>query len=210
MPARLFSIVVVLSLLALPASATAKQDVLFDVIFDMDQNKVWDRAVLVVTGLGRTDFSPQTKDVYMLSKDEQVDLLIYLNAGDGTLDVSKPPTLRKEKVMDAEILPFVLPLKVNLKGSLQVQASNGFGNTFNLTETLTIVYRNGDFTVAGWAQDFYNSRDEQSRHCSVNYLTGKAVSRSNAGKNLPLAGNFKAVTLAQWSAAARPQTCDAE
>lgn len=196
-------------LLTSPAAwAAPKEHVLFDVTFDMDQVGTLDRAVIAVIGTGQIDFSPQTKEFHMLSSGETVDLLIYLNEGDGKLDFSKQPSIRKENVIDAERLPFVLPLQVNAKGSLRVISSNGFGNTFNLTETLTIVYRNSEFSIAGWAQDFYSSRDEQSRHCSVNYLTGKAVTRQNDGKDMAYPGTFKAVSLAQWTNAARPETCD--
>jgi hypothetical protein len=197
-----------LLLTSLQAYAEPKQDVLFDVTFDMDHEGTWDRAVLVVVGPGRTDFGPQTKDVYMLSKGEQVDLLIYLNAGDGKLDISKQPSIRKENVIDAERPAFVMPLQVNAKGSLRVISSNGFGNTFNTTESLTIVHRNGTFSIAGWAQDFYNSREEQSQHCSVNYLTGKAVMRGNKGKDIPVKGVFKPVLLAEWSSATQPPICE--
>jgi hypothetical protein len=190
--------------------AAPKLELLFDALSDMDKNGVEDRAALVLVGPGRTEADNPSKDFYALAEDEHVDLFIYLNGGNGPLDITQVPTARKASLISADTLRFVLPLSGNAKGSINIVTSNGFGNTFNTTETLTIVWRKGTFMVGGWAQDFYNSRDEQSAHCSVNYLTGKAVRRKNAGKNLALKGVFKPVLLADWSAAAQPKGCDEE
>lgn len=209
-PMRIFLCLLMFFLTLGPTAsfAASRQDVLFDVTFDMDRAGTWDRAVLVAVGPGRTDFSELTKDAYLLSDGERADLFIYLNYGDGPLDLTTPPTLRKENLINRDDLSWVMPLAVNLKGSLNVVSSNGFGNTFNTTEALTIVYRNEKFMVAGWAQDFYNSREEQSSHCSVNYLAGKAVKRVNEGKNIALKGQFKPVAVADWSAQSRPDVCN--
>jgi hypothetical protein len=190
----------------LPAFAAAKQEVLFDVIFDMDHEGALDRAVLV--GQGRTDAGSASKDFYQLYPGERADLLIYLNHGDGVLDLNKLPTLRKDNIISGDELAFVMPLAVNARGSLNVVSSNGFGNTFNTTETLTIVYRDGAFLVAGWAQDFYNSRQDESSHCSVNYLAGKAVKRVSTGKDVRLKGVFKPVPLTEWTVAILPTLCE--
>jgi hypothetical protein len=190
-----------------PAVAASNQSVLFDVTFDMDQSGTQDRAVLVLAGTGQAVPDDAAREVYTLGQGEQADLLIYLDAGDGALDLTRPPTFRKDNLIHGEDLAFVMPLAVSAKGSLNVVSSNGFGNTFNTTETLTIVYRGGAFLVAGWAQDFYNSRDEKSSHCSVNYLAGKAVKRVNDGKDVRLKGVFKATGLKDWTLATRPAVC---
>ena len=192
--------------LVCPAVATPRHDVLFDVTFDMDHAGTGDRAVLV--GPGRIDFSEGTKEVYLLGKGERADPLIYLNHGDGPLDFTKPPALRKKNLISPDELAFVMPLAVNQKGSLNVVSSNGFGNTFNTTQTLTIVYRDETFLVAGWAQNFYNSREEESSHCSVNYLAGKAVKRGDEGNDVKLKGVFKPVLLADWTMANHPVVCE--
>jgi hypothetical protein len=192
-----------------PGFAADKEEALYDVIFDMDQNKVRDRAVLVLVGPGRRDFSDLTKDRYVLEEGERVDLFIYLNSGDGPIDLAKPPTVRKEKIMSWDELSFVLPLTVNSRGSLQVVASNGFGNTFNTSETVTLVHRNGAVHVAGFARDFYNSRDDVSLHCSINYLTGKAVTRDNDGKDIVSSKRFKPVALDDWKADEASASCEA-
>jgi hypothetical protein len=197
----------IILLLAVPASAAAQERVLFDVNLDMDQVGTSDRAVLVATGVDASTASAKNEDFYRLAPGEQVDLLIYLNAGDGPLDVSRPPTTRKVRVVDGDTFPFVLPMKTNVKGSLQVISSNGFGNTFNSTETLTIVHRKGGFSIAGYARDYYNSREDQSSHCSVNYLTGKAVARKNEGRDVRLRIKVKPITLAQWEAERSSEIC---
>ena len=191
-----------------PAVAASHEDVLFDVTFDMDHAGTRDRAVLVLVGTGRSDAADPSKDFYQLGEDERADLLIYLNHGDGPLELSKPPTLRKDNIINRDELVFVMPPAVNLKGSLNIVSSNGFGNTFNTTETLTVVYRDGTFKVAGWAQDFYNSREEESSHCSVNYLAGKAVKRVNNGKDVRLKGIFKPSDLAAWTSANHAKVCE--
>jgi hypothetical protein len=191
-----------------PAVAATREDVLFDVTFDMDHAGTSDRAALVLVGPGRTDFSEQTKDVYLLGEGERADLFIYLNHGDGPLDLTRPPTLRKNSLISRDELSFVIPLVVSQKGSLNVVSSNGFGNTFNTTQTLTIVYRDGKFRVAGWAQDSYNSREAQSSHCSVNYLAGKAVKRGTDGKDVRLKGVFKPIELEEWTTASEPAVCE--
>jgi hypothetical protein len=197
-------------LMASPVCAASREDVLFDVIFDMDHSGILDRAVLVGVGPGRTDFSDPTKDTYPLAEGEHADLLIYLDYGDGPLDLAKAPTLRKQNLINRDSLSFVMPLAVNPKGSLRVISSNGFGNTINTTETLTVVHRDGHFLVAGWAQDFYDSREEQSSHCSVNYLAGKAVKRRNGGKDIALKGAFKPIALAEWGVGSTPVVCEGE
>jgi hypothetical protein len=190
------------------AVAAPREVVLFDVTLDMDHAGTSDRAVLVVVGPGRGDADNPSKDFYQLGAGERADLLIYLNQGDGSLDIGSLPALRKENIIARDDLAFVMPLAANRKGSLSIVSSNGFGNTFNTTETLTVVYRNGVFLVAGWAQDFYNSREEESSHCSVNYLAGKAVKRGNGGKDVRLKGAFKPIDLAAWATASQPAVCD--
>jgi hypothetical protein len=192
---------------AVPASAAPQERVLFDDILNMDQAGTWDRAVLVATGVGAGTEATKIEEFYQLAPGEQVDLLVYLNVGDGPLAAGTAPTVRKARIVDAEVFPFVLPMKSNAMGSLQVISSNGFGNTFNSTETLTIVHRKGVFSVAGYARDYYNSREDLSSHCSVNYLSKKAVTRKNQGKDVRLNIKVKPITLAQWSAENSMQIC---
>ncbi len=191
-----------------PAAAAPREDLLFDVTLDMDHAGTSDRAVLVLVGPGRSDAENPSKDFYQLGESERADLLIYLNHGDRSLNIKSPPTLRKEDITNGDELAFVMPPAVSLKGSLNVVSSNGFGNTFNTTETLTIVYRDGTFMVAGWAQDFYNSREDKSSHCSVNYLAGKALKRVDTGKDARLKGVFKPVSLADWTTTDQPAVCE--
>ena len=207
-PMRLMLSLLLCCLVLCPTLAVAREDVLFVVSFDMDHTGTSDRAVLVLVGQGRSDAADPSKDFYQLGEGERADLLIFLNHGDGPLELSKSPALRKDNVINRDELAFVIPPAVNIKGSLNIVSSNGFGNTLNTTETLTIVYRNGAFLVAGWAQDFYNSRDEVSSHCSVNYLAGKAVRRGNTGKDVKLKGVFKPVDLMAWITANQPAVCE--
>jgi hypothetical protein len=202
-----FSSLVALALVATTAYAAPKEEVLYELELDMDKNGTLDHAYLVLVGQGRADFSELTKETYAVSDGEHVDLFVYLNNAD-EVDISQEPELRIKAVATFDALRFAFPLQSNGKGSLNVVTSNGFGNTFNTTETLTIVHRNNEFWVGGWALDFYNSRDDQSLHCSINYLAGKAVRRDNNGKDVELQGNFKPIATTQWMASERPNICD--
>jgi hypothetical protein len=207
LPMRLVFVLLLCFFTSCPVFAAPRDDILYDVIFDMDHTGTSDRAVLMLVGQGRRDADNPSKDFYMLSDGERADLLIYLNHGDGPLDLNSQPAIRKDNIISGAELAFVMPLAANRKGSLNVVSSNGFGNTFNTTETLTIFYRDGTFMVAGWAQDFYNSREDESSHCSVNYLAGKAVKRVNTSKDVQIKGVFKPVTLADWTVASHPTVC---
>jgi hypothetical protein len=198
---RLFSGLVCCLVLFSAAQADVRNNILYDTVVDLDRNGQPDRVVLFLVDSGRRDAANPDKEVYMLGEGDRADLLIYLNG-------TTIPTFRKENVVSPGHLAFVLPPKVSGKGSLGIVSSNGFGNTFNTTETLTIVYREGKFLVGGWAQDFYNSREDASSHCSINYLAGKAVKRMNSGGDVPLQGRFRPVALADWDISTQPPVCE--
>lgn len=197
-----------MSLGLLPVSATAAEHVLYEIPLEMNGNENADRAMIVVVGDEINIEEAKPLDFYQLEQGQSADLLVFLDVGDDALNVTDTPSIRKQGIAVADQLAFVMPPESNGKGSLNVITSNGFGNTFNTTETLTVVYRSELFIVAGLAVDLY-ARGEDA-HCSINLLNGKAVrKRFEDTRSLPITGSFKqTIELADWSEEARPKTCD--
>jgi hypothetical protein len=193
--------------LCAPMAAHAAEKVLFEIPLELNRNSEQDRAMLVIVGDTSDIKDGVALDTYPLAEGQRADLLIFLDVGDDALNVTDTPAFRKQGIALRDGLNFVMVPEARGRGSLNIITANGFGNTFNTTETLTIVYRDGEFRVAGWAQDSYNSREDQSAHCSVNYLTGKAVKRGNDGKKIAIRGKFKPVLLADWTVADTPDVC---
>lgn len=194
-------IAVVSLMSATPVCAAPREDVLFEVSADFDKNGVADRAALVLLQNDSSAVFVPPVDTFIVEDGQRVDLLIFLNQ-------SVQPSLRKEAVVTPDGLRFAMPLETNGRGSLHVITSNGFGNTFNTTETLTIAYRDSQFIVAGFATDWYAR--EEGGHCSINFLSGKAIQRgNNNAKNQTIKGDFKQkISLAEWSTETKPKACE--
>jgi hypothetical protein len=187
--------------------AAAGQAVLHEMSVDMDKMGTLDRAVLMVTGQGPVVFGAGDRHAYRLAEGEQADLLIFLNYGDGPLDLSKPPSLRKSALITRAGLSWVLPLAVTLEGAVRIESNSGFGNTFRTTHTLKIIYDGGAFKVANWSTAFENNRNSQRWLCSVNYLTGMAFKRRDKENKVPLEGTFKPIKLEDWKVGMYPEVC---
>ena len=172
-----FSCAAILLLAALNAHAAEKTspDGPREITLDIDRDGKPDRAVLTRV--------PESADA---------DLTIFLNAGTEALDPSRPPALLRKNLVSGH----VIGLETKGKGSLIVRY--GCGGCSNDTETaLTIIYRGGDFWVAGFTVN-----------CDINYLTGKGVfSRGPNGKRKPISAKFKLTKLADWSDDKRPTAC---
>jgi hypothetical protein len=188
--------------------AAAGQAVLHEMSVDMDKVGTLDRAVLMVTGQGPVVFGAGDRHAYMLAEGEQADLLIFLDYGDGPLDLSKLPSLRKSALITRAGLSWVLPLTVTLEGAVRIQSNSGFGNTLRTTHTLKVIYGGGAFKVANWSTVSENNRDSQISLCSVNYLTGRAFKRKNKENNVPLQETFKPIMLEDWKVGMHPEVCE--
>jgi hypothetical protein len=202
-------ILVLISLgIAAISPAAAGQAVLHEMSVDMDKVGTLDRAVLMVTGQGPVVFGAGDRHAYQLAEGEQADLLIFLNYGDGPLDLSKPPSLRKSALITRAGLSWVLPLTVTLEGALNIGSNTGFANTFRTTHTLKVIFGGGALKVANWSTVSETNRDSQRSLCSVNYLTGRAFKRKNKENNVPLEGTFEPIMLEDWNAGMRPVVCE--
>jgi hypothetical protein len=195
--------------LAFSSTCFAAEQVLYEIPLEMNRNDEADRAMLVIVGDTINIEEAKPLDFYQLEQGQRADLLIFLDVGDDALNVTDTPSIRKQGIAVFDSLRFVMPQETNAKGSLNIITSNGFGNTFNTTETLTVVYRDKHFIVAGIATDVYAQGEDA--HCSINFLSGKAmIRRLDDSKNMPLKGSFKQTfTLDDWSQDTRPTACDA-
>src|SRR5882724_8682754 len=114
------------------AEEAASQGDRYEAVLDIDRDGRPDRAVLVRHARGAG-----------------ADLLIYLRAGSEALDPSRKADIRKDDVAHGH----VMQLETNNKGSLLVHYGCG-GCSNDYETTLTIVYRGGDFFVAGFSYNW--------------------------------------------------------
>ena len=91
----------------------------------------------------------------------------------------------------------------------------GCGANKSWDQTLTIVYRGGEFLVAGYARDWdWNSHladgsvETIMGGCDIDFLGGKGVVSDGLDEDTPIDGNFTPVKLTDWSDDLRPTACD--
>lgn len=175
---------IILAAAPMRAHAQGPRETLFETTLDIDDDGKVDRAALVRDAASET-----------------VDLLIYLGAGDGPVDLSRPPTFLKKNIASN----IALGLEKIGKASLRVTYGCG-GCSNDYTTRLTIVRRRGEFLVAGFIYD-WERRDSVGR-CEINFLTGKgAITRGVGARSKALKGKFAPVKLADWSIETPPDAC---
>lgn len=174
-------------------AACAQDEPPFEVALDMGNDGQIDRAVIAAdpdSGLA--------------------ELSLYLAAGEGKLDPSRKPDFVKKALTEDRIL--ALESKGN--GSLVVTSCFGCGANKSWEATLTIVWRNGKFLVAGYRRDWdWNVQKADGTvettlgGCDINFLTGKGVASKDLDDGKPVAGKFVPIALADWSDDSRPEPC---
>jgi hypothetical protein len=172
------------ALAVLPTGVSAEDAALpgdrYEAVIDIDRDGRSDRAVLLRHPRGAA-----------------ADLLIYLGAGSEALDLSRKPDIRKDDLAHGH----VMQLETNSKGSLVVHYGCG-GCSNDYETTLTIVYRGGDFIVAGFSYNWETRRGTGG--CDINFLTGKGVRSRDLTKARPIRTRFTPVRLADWSVDKQP------
>lgn len=165
----------------------------FDLKLDIDQDGKTDRAVVM-----QDDGGP-------------ADLYLYLAVGDEQLDPSRTPDFVRKALTDERIID----LESKGTGSLAITSCFGCGAAKSTEDTLTVVYRNGRFLVAGYSRNWdWNIQKSDGTvetaigDCDINYLTGKATASTNLQDGRPIKGRFKPVALKDWSYDKRPKACD--
>jgi len=179
--------IVTLAAGALPALAQDKPA--FATTLDIDRDGKMDRAVMV-----------------------DADLSIYLAAGDEKLDPARKPSFLKKGLATARVLAVESRGKATGKaaGKPVLIVKYGCGGCSNdFSTTLAIVYRGGQFVVAGVTYDWDTRNGIGS--CDVNFLTGGGVATEglNAEKRTRrFKDRVRPVKLADWSEEKRPKACD--
>ena len=181
------------ALVAVPMAVRAQEGPPFEITLDMDNDGRIDRAVITTN-----------------PDDGSADLSLYLAAGAGKLDPARKPDFVKKALTEDR----VLALEEKGKGSLVVTSCFGCGANKSWEATLTIVWRNGKFLVAGYSRDWdWNVQKADGTvettlgGCDINFLTGKGVASKDLDDGKPVAGKFRPIALADWSDDKRPEPC---
>ncbi|QND59160.1 hypothetical protein [Mesorhizobium huakuii] len=180
------------ALAVLPVPAFAENSPAFELKLDIDQNGKMDRAVAMQEPGGPAD------------------LYIYLAVGEDKLDPSRRPDFVKKGLTEDR----VIDLESKGKGSLAVTSCFGCGASKSTEDTLTIVYRRGQFLVGGysrswdWNQQASNGVETKVGECDINYLTGRGTVSKDLEAGTPIKGKFKPVPLKDWSTGRRPKACN--
>lgn len=165
-----------------------------------DYSRILDVETFSAEGNGDTD-----RAVLVENGDSGADLYIY-RALDASADPAKPPKpalVKKNAAWDGGMWGSRPSLESNAKGSLLIKSENtGIGRD-KWTQTVTVVYRNGAFIVAGLTRNAYDSLEPNSAHsCDLNFLSGKG---KKDGKAIEV--KSPAAKLADWSDDALPKEC---
>jgi hypothetical protein len=173
---------------ALPARADIQglERVLSAVTLNFQDNGATDRAVLVD------------------NQDSGADLYIYLSLDDATPDAPvKPALVKKAAAWSGATWGTSPSLEISNKGSLLIKSDNTSIGRDRWSQTLTVVYRNKEFVVAGITYNTFDTlKSEAGGSCDLNLLTGKGLRN---GK--PVETKFPAVKLADWSDEKLPNEC---
>lgn len=188
--------------------AADKREAIFEVSLDMDRDGTTDRAVLFLVGPGRDKIWDLGRGVYPLSENETVDLAIYLGSKDQPIDIAKPSTILKQNIIDKERTRWVQSLEVVNNNALKLSSNYQPGSSHDEEETLIIVYRKGQFLVAGLNTFWENPNG--IGNCQLNLLTGNGILAEGEfpGPKPNFKAKVKAVPLANWSEKTRPKQCD--
>lgn len=155
-----------------------------DVTLDIDHDGKPDHAALVR--------NRQTNDL---------DLVIEPSTWNSNARMSRPTTFTRNAIATGLVLKFAT------RGKTSLVISTGCGGcSHDVSTTLTIVHRGGDFVVAGYTLA-WDTRTG-SGTCDVNFLTGRGMLSRNGSKARPLTGKFTPVRLTDWSDVKRPKGCD--
>ncbi len=138
----------------------------------------------------------------LVQNEDDADLFIYFSTGPGA---SMRLAAYQKGFAWTGILFGTLPqlALTSNPAAFQVVSENDAIGRDRWKQTLTLVFRNNAFVVAGYT---LNSRDTLDPNnvsaCDVNLLTGKGVAN---GK--PFTSKTKAMPLAQWTSDTAPQGC---
>jgi hypothetical protein len=151
-------------------------------------------------GDGRMD-----RAILVEGQEERADLYIYVSTDDPNGGERRDLALAKTGAAWKGAMWGTQPsLELSPKGSLLLKSGNDAIGRSRWSQTLTIVYRNGEFLVAGMTFDSRDTLEPKAGgHCDLNLLTGQGIRN---GKALKVAA--KQIRLADWSDDSRPKECE--
>ena len=174
---------------ALPAYAQAPDlaRVLSAVTLSFESNGDADRAVLVE------------------NDDAGADLYIFLNVDPAnSTGPIKPALVKKNAAWSGGMWGSRPSLEVSDKGSLLIKSANEAIGRSRWSQTLTIVYRNKEFVVAGLTREARDTLEPKSGgSCDLNFLSGKG---KHDGKAIEIKSS--AIKLSDWSDEKLPKECN--
>jgi hypothetical protein len=160
--------------------------------------------VLSVATLSFESNGDTDRAVLVENDDAGADLYIYLG-----LDPSKsyapirPALVKKAAAWSGSMWGTRPSLETNDRGSLLIKSANETIGRSRWSQTLTIVYRNKEFIVAGLTRETSDTLDPKAGgSCDVNFVTGKG---KRNGK--PVEIKFSAMKFADWSDEKPPKEC---
>lgn len=157
-------------------------------------------AVTLSFGLnGETD-----RAVLVDNDDATADLYIFLNLDPAKSkgDI-KPALLKKNAASSGSLWGSRPSLDISGKGSLLIKSANEAIGRDRWSQTLTIVYRNKEFVVAGLTRETRDTLDlNAGGSCDLNFLSGKG---KRNGK--PVEVSSRPIRLADWSDEDMPKEC---
>jgi hypothetical protein len=167
------------------------------------QTPGYERVLSAVT-LSFTDGGATDRAVLVDNRDAGADLYLYLSLDDAKPDASVKPALVKKNAAWSGAMWGTRPsLEVSGNGSLLIKSGNEAIGRGRWTLTLTVVYRNKDFVVAGLTRDVRDTLDlKAGGSCDLNLLTGKGKRNDKSVET-----KFPAIKLADWSDEKLPKEC---
>lgn len=149
------------------------------------ENGETDRAVLVANG------------------ESSSDLYIYLNLDNADGKAPKPALVKKDAAWDGGIWGSRPSLETTARGSLLIKSESTGAGRDRWTQTLTVVYRNREFIVAGLTREAHDTLSPDAGHsCDLNFLSGKG---KKDGKSVEI--KTPAMKLVDWSDGELPKEC---
>jgi hypothetical protein len=136
--------------------------------------------------------------------DATADLYLYLVKDDSSPESGLSLVQEKANVVfSGRMWGQLASLAVNNAGSLQVKSGNDAIGRDRWSLTLTIVYREQEFVIAGVTFATHDTLNPQAGgDCDINLLTGKGLRN---GK--PVEARFTPIRLGDWSDEKLPQAC---
>jgi hypothetical protein len=167
------------------------------------ETAAYERVISAVT-LSFGDDGAADRAVLVSDLDSSADLYVYRDLSEAKADKPMKPALMKKAIaFDGGMWGSRPSLDTNAKGSLVIKSQNDAVGRNRWTQTMTVVFRNREYLVAGLTYVTYDTLDPKANgQCDINYLAGKGTRN---GK--PIEAKFSAIKLVDWTDDKLPKEC---